>query len=231
MSAEAEKPRVLIIEDEEKLALSIAEQLAGEGYQTGVALDGADGLTRASEEQWEIVILDLNLPRKSGLQVLRTLRDQGHETPVLILSARGAAGDRVKGLRTGADDYLAKPFDSGELLARLEAILRRSVQRRTTILKAADLTLDLVERSVTRGTQKIELSPREFALLEFFVRNKNHVLTRKRIAEAVWGYTFDTGTNIVNVYIAYLRKAIDQGHVKKLIQTIPSQGYMLKEPR
>ena len=165
------------------------------------------------------------------MQLLRHLREKGDETPVLILSARGAIGDRVKGLRMGADDYLAKPFDSGELLARLEAILRRAGRGRSTVLTAGDLTLDLVARTVTRGREKIGLSPKEFALLDFFVRNKNHVLTRKRIAEAVWGYTFDTGTNIVNVYVAYLRKAIDNGHSKKLLHTVPGQGYVLKDKK
>jgi DNA-binding response OmpR family regulator len=203
--------RVLIIEDEEKLAKSIARQLEDSGYGTGIALDGEDGFAQAAGDLWDILILDLNLPKKSGLQLLRQLRERGSETPVLILSARGATEDRIKGLRSGADDYLAKPFDSGELLARLEAILRRTGEAQHTVLSAADLTLDLVGRIARRGNEQINLSPREFSLLEFFVRNKNHVLTRKRIAEAVWGYTFDTGTNIVNVYIAYLRKAIDQG--------------------
>src|SRR5512140_684691 len=227
--AQAGKPRVLIIEDEEKLARSIAEQLESSGYETGIALDGIEGLGSAMSLQWSIVILDLNLPRKSGVQVLRKLRAQGRETPVLILSARAGTEDRVKGPQAGADDYLAKPFDSAELLARVEAILRRSGNTHTTVLRAADLTLDLIAHTAKRGPHLIELSPREFALLAYFVRNKNHVLTRKRIAEAVWGYTFDTGTNIVNVYIAYLRKAIDRGHSKKLIQTIPGQGYVLKD--
>lgn len=231
MKSESGSPRVLIIEDEEKLARSIAEQLTSAGYEAGIALDGVEGLGSALGMQWSIIILDLNLPKKSGMHVLRKLRAEGRETPVLILSARGGTGDRVKGLQAGADDYLAKPFDSAELLARLEAILRRSGKAGNTVLRAADLTLDLIAHTAKRGTEQIELSPREFALLEYFVRNKNHVLTRKRIAEAVWGYTFDTGTNIVNVYIAYLRKAIDRGHARKLIQTIPGQGYMLKDAR
>jgi len=231
MKPPTEKPHVLIIEDEHKLARSIAEHLAGEGYAPGIALDGLEGLARALGEQWDIIILDLSLPKKSGMQLLRELRNQGYLTPVLILSARGGTGDRVKGLRAGADDYLGKPFDSAELLARLEAILRRSGRGTDMVLTAADLTLDLVGRTVKRGREVIDLSPREFSLLEYFLRNKNHVLTRKRIAEAVWGYTFDTGTNIVNVYIAYLRKAIDDGHAKKLIHTVPGQGYILKDKK
>ncbi len=231
MQEKAEKPRILIIEDERKLAYSIAQQLEREGYDTGIALDGMEGLADALGKQWAIIILDLSLPKMSGMQVLQKIRDDGIETPVLILSARGAAEDRVRGLRTGADDYLNKPFDSAELLARLEAILRRSNGGKTTLLRAADITLDLITRTVKRGTEQVTLSPREFSLLEFFIRNKNHILTRKRIAEAVWGYTFDTGTNIVDVYVAYLRKAIDQKRPQKLIQTIPGQGYMLKEKR
>jgi len=187
MEKQSGRPRVLVVEDEQNLAESIQSQLDAAGYDAGIASDGVEGLTRATREQWDIIVLDLNLPKKTGLQLLRELRDQGGEIPVLILSARGAPGDRVKGLRAGADDYLAKPFDSGELLARLEAILRRMGRGRTTVLAAADLTLDLVARSVMRGKERIELSPREFSLLEFFVRNKNHVLTRQRIAEAVWG--------------------------------------------
>jgi len=231
MERQADKPRVLIVEDEEKLARSIAEQLSSTGFEPEIALDGVEGLASALGLQWSIIILDLNLPKKSGMQILRKLRAQGRETPVLILSARGGTEDRVKGLQAGADDYLAKPFDSAELLARLEAILRRSGKTNTTVLRAGDLTLDLIARTVKRGNEQIDLSPREFSLLEYFVRNKNHVLTRKRIAEAVWGYTFDTGTNIVNVYIAYLRKAIDHGYAKKLIHTIQGQGYLLKDTR
>jgi DNA-binding response OmpR family regulator len=231
MKTHAERPRVLVVEDEQKLALTIQSQLGAAGYDAGVALDGVEGLGKALGEHWDLIILDLNLPKKSGLQMLRSLRTGNNRTPVLILSARGGTEDRIKGLRSGADDYLAKPFDSGELMARLDAILRRSGYANDTLLTAGDLSLDLVGRSVKRRTEVINLSPREFSLLEYFVRNKNHVLTRKRIAEAVWGYTFDTGTNIVNVYIAYLRKAIDQGHAKKLIQTIPGQGYMLRDKK
>jgi DNA-binding response OmpR family regulator len=231
MNPQDEKPRVLIIEDEEKLARSIAQLVKSDGYESEIALDGVEGLAHALGERWSIIILDLNLPKKSGIQILRKLRAQGRQTPVLILSARGEKEDRVKGLRAGADDYLVKPFDSAELLARLEAILRRSAGAKTTVLEAADLSLDLVERTVRRDNQVIILSPREFSLLEYFVRNKNQILTRKRIAEAVWGYTFDTGTNIVDVYVAYLRKAIEKKGLNKLIQTIPGQGYLLKDKK
>jgi DNA-binding response OmpR family regulator len=229
MTGQTERPRVLIVEDEQKLAHSLGSQLIGAGYETAIALDGAQGLARALSDHWAIIVLDLNLPKKTGLHVLRTLRAQGREIPVLILSARGGTEDRVKGLRMGADDYLAKPFDSAEFLARLEAILRRSGGAKTTTFTASDLTLDLITRTVKRGTEQIVLSPREFSLLEYFVRNKNHILTRRRIAEAVWGYTFDTGTNIVDVYVAYLRKALEQKRSQKLIVTVPGQGYMLKD--
>jgi DNA-binding response OmpR family regulator len=229
MAAQTNTPPVLIIEDEEKLARSIARHLRSNGYDVSIALDGANGLAEAQADHWAIIILDLNLPKKSGMSILRELRAGGRSTPILILSARGGTEDRVRGLRAGADDYLAKPFDTAELLARLEAILRRSRGTPTTVLKAVDLSLDLITRTVTRGTVEINLSPKEFALLEYFVRNKNHILTRKRIAEAVWGYTFDTGTNIVDVYVAYLRKALDRPDQRKLIETVPGQGYILKD--
>jgi two-component system, OmpR family, copper resistance phosphate regulon response regulator CusR len=231
MATKIEIPRVLIIEDEEKLAYSIARQLASHGYEASVALDGVEGLARVLGDHWAIVILDLNLPKKSGMMILRKLRAEGRTTPLLILSARGGTEDRVKGLRAGADDYLAKPFDSGELLARMEAILRRSGDTNHTVLNAADLTLDLINRTVRRGDRELPLSPKEFALLEFFIRNKNHILTRRRIAESVWGYKFDTGTNIVDVYVAYLRKAIGENGLGKLIHTVPGQGYILKDKK
>lgn len=224
-----ENIRILLVEDENKLARSIERQLIRAGYEVELAFDGVEGAGKALSEEYQLILLDLNLPKKSGLEILQEMRAENYATPVLILSARDKVEDRVKGLQIGADDYLVKPFDSGELLARIEAILRRSGTYRVSILQAADLTMDVVQRTVSRGGQKIDLSPREFSLLEYFLRNKNQILTRKRLAEQVWGYTFDTGTNIVDVYVSYLRKAIDRGFSKKLIHTVLGEGFMMQD--
>lgn len=227
--ASEEKARILLVEDEKKLVRSLERQLTREGYEVELACDGAEAGEKARTRQFQLIILDINLPKKTGLELLQELRNESYTTPVLILSARDKVEDRVKGLQLGADDYLNKPFDSGELLARIEAILRRSGHSRIAILRAADLIMDVIQRTVKRGDDTINLSPREFSLLEYFLRNKNQILTRKRIAEQVWGYTFDTGTNIVDVYISYLRKAIDHGYSPKLIHTVLGEGFVLKD--
>ena len=220
---------VLIIDDEKKLARSMEKTLERAGYRAELAFDGVSGETKATSHSFDIIILDLNLPDKSGFDVLESLRAQSYMTPVLILTARDKVEDRVAGLQRGADDYLRKPFDSNELLARIQAILRRSGLIPASLLQAGDLTMDIVKRTVTRGDREILLSAKEFALLQFFLRNKNQILTRKRIAEQVWGYTFDTGTNIVDVYISYLRNSIDKGFQKKLIHTVYGEGFLLKD--
>lgn len=222
------KVRILLVEDEKKLARSLERQLTRLGYDVVLAFDGVEAHDKAQSHELALIILDLNLPKKSGFEVLEELRAQSYSTPVLILSARDKVEDRIKGLQIGADDYLVKPFDFGELSARIEAILRRGEVKRIAILQAADLTMDVLKRTVKRGGVDIALTPKEFAVLEYFLRNKNQLLTRKRIAEQVWGYTFDTGTNIVDVYVRYLRKSIDEGFAKKLIQTVYAQGFMLK---
>lgn len=228
-AASEEKPRLLLVEDEKKLARSLERQLSREGYEVELAYDGAEAGQKARSQQFHLIILDLNLPKKSGLELLQELRSESYTMPVIILSACDKVEDRVKGLQLGADDYLNKPFDSGELLARIEAILRRSGHFRMAILRAGDLIMDVIQRTVKRGEETINLSPREFALLEYFLRNKNQILTRKRLAEQVWGYTFDTGTNIVDVYVSYLRKAIDHGYSPKLIHTVLGEGFVLKD--
>jgi DNA-binding response OmpR family regulator len=224
-----QKIRVLLVEDERKLAHSIEHQLERCGYSVELAFDGIEAEEKARTQGFELVILDLNLPKKSGLEVLTQLRVESYGTPVLILSARDDVEDRIEGLQAGADDYLVKPFDSGELCARIEAILRRSDPIRVSILQACDLTMDVVKRTVRRDGKELTLSPKEFALLECFLRNKNQVLTRRRIAEQVWGYKFDTGTNTVDVYVNYLRHCIDEGFPKKLIQTVHGEGFFLKD--
>jgi DNA-binding response OmpR family regulator len=221
--------KILLVEDERKLARLIGRQLTRAGYETDIVYDGQTAIDSILSNEFQIIILDLNLPNKSGIEVLNELRSQSYQTPVLIISARDTVKDRVIGLEIGADDYLTKPFDSSELLARIQAILRRSGTLRTAVLKAHDLTMDLVKRTVTRGDKKINLTQTEFALLEFFLRNKNTILTRRRIAEQVWGYKFETGTNIVDVYVSYLRDSIDEEYPIKLIETIRGEGFMLKD--
>jgi DNA-binding response OmpR family regulator len=235
-SASAPKPapsnlpiRILLVEDERKLARVIERQLVRAAYKVDVAFDGQTAIGNIFSEEYHIIVLDLNLPNKSGIEVIHEIRSQSYLTPVLIISARDTVKDRVIGLEIGADDYLTKPFDSSELLARIQAILRRSGTLRTAILKAHDLTMDLVKRSVTRNGKKITLTQTEFSLLEFFLRNKNAILTRRRIAEQVWGYNFETGTNIVDVYVSYLRDSIDEGYPTRLIETIRGEGFMLRD--
>ena len=221
--------RILLVEDERKLARVIERQIARAGYDVDVAFDGQSAIDRVLSGEYQMVVLDLNLPNKSGIEVLHELRSQSYLTPVLIISARDTVKDRVLGLEIGADDYLTKPFDSSELLARIQAILRRSGTLRTAVLSAQDLTMDVVKRTVTRAEKKINLTQTEFSLLEFFLRNKNTILTRRRIAEQVWGYKFETGTNIVDVYVSYLRDSIDEEFPRKLIETIRGEGFMLRD--
>ena len=229
MNVPEKKIRVLLVEDERKLAHSIERKLVRAGYIVTLAFDGEEGSEKAQSHEFDLIILDINLPKKSGTALLQELRSRSYPTPVLILSARDGVADRIQGLQVGADDYLVKPFDSGELLERIQAILRRSGFSRTSIIEARDLTVDVVKRTVNRGGKAIVLSPKEFALLEYFMRNKNQILTRTRIAEQVWGYKFDSGTNIVDVYVSYLREAIDEGFPRKLIQTIRGEGFILRD--
>lgn len=221
--------RVLLVEDEKRLARSIEKQLQHEGYSVEMVYDGVEAEERALSRAYDIIVLDINLPKRSGFDVLHELRSQSYNTPVLILSARDDIKDRVGGLQLGADDYIVKPFDLSELIARIETILRRSGHSRTSILQAADLTIDVVKRSVRRDGKNITMSQKEFALLEFLLRNKNQIVTRKRIAQQVWGYDFETGTNIVDVYISYVRKAVDEGFSKRLIRTVRGEGFILSD--
>lgn len=222
------KIKVLIVEDEKRLANSLGRLLTKTGYEVSFAYDGESAIDTAMKAELQLIILDINLPSISGVEVLHRLRSSSYETPVLILSARDEVEDKLNGFRTGADDYLTKPFDSSELLARMQAIFRRSGALRTSILQAADLSMDVIRRIVTRAGKAISLTQTEFALLEFFLRNKNTILTRRRIAEQVWGYKFETGTNIVDVYISYLRDSIDEGFSSKLLVTVRGEGFMLK---
>jgi len=223
--------RILVVEDEKKVASFIRRGLEAEHYMVDVAHDGIAGLDRALATDYDLVVLDVMLPGRSGLDVVRELRSRGRAVPILLLTARAEVSDKVAGLDVGADDYLTKPFEFAELLARVRALLRRGAPAAPPTLSVADLTLDPATRTVTRAGRSIDLSPREFALLEFFMRNRGRVLSRALIAQHVWGIDFDTFTNVIDVYVNYLRRKIDAGCEPKLLQTVRGVGYVLKEPQ
>jgi heavy metal response regulator len=220
--------RILLVEDDRKVASFIRRGLMEEGHAVDLAADGETGLAMALDRLHDLIILDVMLPGKPGFQVVRELRQAKVSTPVLLLTARDAVEDKVQGLDAGADDYLTKPFAFAELLARVRALLRRGVEPRAPVLQVADLTLDPATRTVKRGGEAISLTNREFALLEYLLRNAGRVLTRTTIAEHVWDYSFDSTTNVIDVYVNYLRKKIDAGRDPKLIHTVRGVGYVLK---
>jgi heavy metal response regulator len=220
--------RLLLVEDEKKVSSFIKKGLEEVGYAVDTASDGETGLMMGLEGVHDLIILDINLPGKDGLSVLQGLRQKKVAIPVLLLTVRSAIEDKVIGLDTGADDYLTKPFAFQELLARVRALLRRQTDAEPPLLKVADLTLDPARRLVFRGKEKIELTTKEFALLDYFMRNPDRVLTRTMIAEHVWDYDFDPMTNVIDVYVNYLRKKIDTGRRDKLIHTVRGVGYVLK---
>lgn len=220
--------RILIVEDEPKVASFIRRALEEESYAVDVCPDGQEGHDLACEVNYDLIILDLMLPNLPGLGVLKGIRAQKVKTPVLILTARSEVDQRVKGLDAGADDYLTKPFAIEELLARSRALLRRASGETTGILQIDDLILNPITHEVTRGGQRIELTSKEYALLEYMMRNTGRVLTRPMISEHVWDLDFDTFTNVIDVYISYLRNKIDKGHDHNLIHTVRGSGYTLK---
>lgn len=220
--------RILVIEDEAKVASFIRRALEEESYAVDVCGDGSAGLDLARLGSYDLIILDLMLPVMSGLDVLRSLRKEKIKTPVLILTARAQIDQKVKGLDAGADDYLTKPFAIEELLARVRALLRRGSGEPLGLLQVEDLILNPATREVVRGGQRIDLTAKEYALLEYFMRNAGRVLTRPMIAEHVWNLDFDTFTNVIDVYINYLRNKIDRGHERKLIHTVRGSGYVLR---
>ncbi len=221
--------KILVVEDEKKVAGFIKRGLEEEKFEVDVAYDGEDGFQKAAEGAYSLVILDVMLPKKDGLSTVRDLRAKKVLTPVLMLTAKDTVEDIVAGLNSGSDDYLAKPFAFAELLARVRALLRRSEQERGAEIRFADLRLDPVTHKVWRKDKEIDLTAKEYSLLEFFMRNPNQVLTRTTIAENVWDYIFDSFTNIIDVYVNYLRKKIDRDADKKLIHTVRGVGYILKE--
>jgi heavy metal response regulator len=220
--------KLLVIEDEKKIANLLQKGLKEHGYVVEVCYDGNEGLERASSHPYDAIILDIMLPGRDGLSLLRTLRERKITTPVMILTARGEVTERVEGLNIGADDYLSKPFAMDELVARLRALLRRVTGETISLYKVGDLAMNLVSREVTRGKRKIDLTAREFRLLEYLMRSPGQVMTRTQIIERVWEYHFDPGTNLVDVYIQRLRRKIDDGEDLKMIQTVRGVGYCIK---
>ncbi|HXC93409.1 MAG TPA: response regulator transcription factor [Geobacteraceae bacterium] len=221
--------RILVVEDEKKVASFIKRGLEEESYVVETAGDGEEGLTMALEKRFDLIILDWMLPKRDGMSFLKELRDRNMATPVLMLTAKDTVEDIVVGLETGSDDYLTKPFAFAELLARVKALIRRSEMDRGAELHFADLKIDPVTHKVWRGDKEIDLTAKEYGLLEYFMRNPNQVLTRTMIADHVWDYTFDSFTNIIDVYVNYLRKKIDRDATIKLIHTVRGVGYIMKE--
>jgi len=222
--------RVLVVEDQKKTASFIRKALLAEGFAVDVAPDGETGLELAEATSYDSIVLDIMLPGRDGLSVLRRLREKLVSTPVLLLSARSGVNERVEGLNAGADDYLPKPFALDELVARLRALGRRGVEHGLTVLKVADLSLNTVDRTGRRGDLPIELTTREFRLLELLMRMPGRVCSRMMILEKVWDYGFDPGSNVVEVYISRLRNKIDPELKPKLLHTMHGVGYVIKEP-
>jgi DNA-binding response OmpR family regulator len=220
--------KILLVEDEKKIASFVRKGLEAAGFVVDVAAHGDDGFTLATTRPYDAAILDIMLPGRDGLSILRNLRERKSPLPVILLTARSELNERLEGLNLGADDYLAKPFHIEELIARLHAITRRAAGHRQSILAVGDLTLNLLTREVHRAGQKIELTAREFSLLEHLLRSPGRVLTRIEICERVWDYHFDPGTNLVDVYVQRLRKKVDGDFPEKLIETIRGVGYRLR---
>lgn len=219
--------RILLVEDEASIAKFIEQGLSERGYAVDVAMDGEEGLDYAVSAEYDAVVLDIMLPKRNGLDLMRELRRQGQKAPVLMLTAKDTLDDRVRGLDAGADDYLVKPFAFPELLARLRAIMRRPPLQMGTVLQIGDLAMDTARHEVRRADELIQLSPREYAVLEYLMRHPEQVLTRTQIGEHVWNFDFFNESNVVDVYMGYLRRKIDKGAEQKLIHTIRGVGYRL----
>ena len=221
--------RILVVEDEKKVSTFIQRGLEEEGFTVDLAFDGEEGIHKAEAQAYDVILMDVMLPKMDGLAAIKALRDKAIQTPVLCLTARDSVDDKVSGLDIGADDYLAKPFAFVELVARCRALIRRGSNDRGAEIFFADLRLDPVAHKVWRAGDEITLTSKEYALMEYFIHNPNRVLTRLMIAENVWDYSFDSFTNIIDVYVNYLRNKIDQKYDKKLIHTVRGKGYTLKE--
>ncbi len=220
--------KILAIEDDRTVGQYVKRGLEEQRFHVDLAADGLEGLRLASGGQYDLIILDLRLPEMSGLEVLRNLRDRGLTVPILVLTAQDTVDFKVQALRTGADDYVTKPFSFEELLARVEALGRRPQQLRSPVLRVADLEVDTATHETRRGTELLELTPKEYTVLEYLMRHAGRVMSRTLITEYAWDYHFDPGTNIVDVVINRLRKKIDSGHARKLIHTVRGVGYTVK---
>ena len=221
--------RILLAEDERDLNKIITQKLTDDGYSVDSCFDGKEAMDILSYTDYDAVILDIMMPKADGFEVLRSLRDAGKTTPVLFLTARDAISDRVKGLDSGANDYMVKPFSFEELTARLRAMTRSTFGLTSSVLRTADLTLDCASHQVQRDGREISLSTKEYQLLEYLMHNQGVVLSREKIEDHIWKYDYEGGTNVVDVYISYLRKKIDDGYTNKLIHTVRGQGYVLRE--
>lgn len=219
--------RILVAEDEPALNEVIAKKLSAEGYAVDRCFNGREALDYLGSVSYDAAILDIMMPELDGLEAVRRLREEGNMTPVIFLTAKDTISDKVRGLDCGANDYLVKPFSFDELIARIRAVTRAAVRNPTNLYSIADLTLDAETHIVKRAGREIALTAREYALLEYLLRNKKKILSRRKIEDNVWNYDYEGGTNVVDVYIAYLRKKIDEGHAVKLIQTVRGIGYRL----
>ena len=220
--------RILVVEDEKKIASLLRRGLKEQGYTVDVLENGIEAFERAKSEPYDAIVLDIMLPGRDGLSVLRQLRESGVITPVLLLTARGEVNERVEGLNLGADDYLAKPFSMDEVVARVRALVRRATGEKLSLYRLGDLTMNLVSREIYRGKRKVDLTTREFGLMEYLISSPGHVFTRTQIQERVWDYHFDPNTNLVDVYIQRLRRKVDDGETSKLIHTVRGVGYCMK---
>ena len=221
--------RILVVEDEKRLNRIISEALEDEGYSVDSCFNGLDALDYAAGADYDVIIMDIMMPRMDGLEVVRRLRSGGNSTPVLFLTARDSVADRVTGLESGGDYYLVKPFDFQELMAVVRVMTRKYTGNRSNVYTIADLRLDATAKTVTRAGKNIELTAKEFALLEYMLRNKGVVLSREMIENNLWNYDYEGGTNVVDVYVGYLRKKMDTGFDRKLIHTVWGTGWVLKE--
>jgi two-component system, OmpR family, copper resistance phosphate regulon response regulator CusR len=221
--------RILIVEDEEKVSRFIVRGLTAESFAVDAAADGRTGLELATTYDYDLIILDLMLPGLNGTEVLRQIRNIDHRVPILLLTARDAVADKVEHLEAGADDYLTKPFAFAELMARIKALLRRGSVERPNVLRVTDLEIDRLSQQVKRAGRRIELTAKEYALLEYLAANAGRVLSRTMIIDHVWDQSFDGATNIVDVYVRHLRTKVDDGHDKKLIRTVRGVGYRIND--
>jgi two-component system copper resistance phosphate regulon response regulator CusR len=228
-NSQAQSMKILLVEDEERLASFIRKGISAEGYEVEVAYDGRTGLSLFRRNIYDLLILDVNLPQLNGFELCRLVRSENETIPVLMLTALDSLADKADGFNAGADDYLAKPFEFQELLLRVRALTRRNGSRQRQVLQLADLELNLDTKTVTRGGKRIDLTTREYALMEYLMLNKGKTISRVDISERVWSLKFDSNTNVIDVYISYLRKKIDKDFSPKLLHTVVGMGYVLRE--